>query len=134
MAGKADLELFSRGGSALPSMMGRWVNELGSTMTVTAQAPDGHFSGAYTSAVSGTGQQVHGPVQGFVTNDSVGWVVDWTPTFRSTTSWAGKILRDPTGAPMIYTLWNLSRELADPAEDWWESFLSGSDRFERLGP
>lgn len=134
MPNKAELKLYSSTGGGLPSMRGVWVNELGSTMTVADQTADGHFSGIYSSAVSGTGQQVQGPLQGFVTNNSVGWVVNWSPAFHSTTSWAGKILRDPTGAPIIYTLWNLSRELSDPASDWWESFLSGSDRFERQGP
>jgi hypothetical protein len=41
-------------------------------------------------------------------------------------------LAAPDGEPCLYTLWTLSRGLRDP-RDWWESFLSGADVFQREG-
>jgi hypothetical protein len=127
---KSELELFSRVNHGAFDPSGKWINELDSTMNVT-RFKNGLFSGTYSSSVSSSESPVEGSLTGMVAGDTIGFVVSWSPTFESTTSWSGKILSTPQGEQYIYTLWHLSRGVAEP-KDWWESFLSGSDTFWRI--
>jgi hypothetical protein len=110
-------------------LKGRWVNELGSTMEVQSISGNS-FSGIYRSKVSDTKAPVDGVLSGTIAKDTIGFVVNWEPTFESVTSWSGKVLATQTGTPYIYTLWQLSRGVPNAA-DWWQSFLAGSDTFFR---
>lgn len=128
MPTKAELQPYSDAvGSSLVKLTGKWVNELGSVMTITSQTDDGLLSGLYLSKVSEGHKEVEGKLTGYVAGDSVGFVVDWSPSYDSTASWSGKILAGPGKTPYIYTLWTLSKHLDDA--DWWDSFSSGSDHF-----
>jgi hypothetical protein len=124
---KADLKLHSVGADGNLDLVGTWVNELGSRMVI-ASASDDLISGDYWSKVSDEHKAVRGKLTGTVAGDTIGFVVNWRPTFDSVTSWSGKLLTTEQGYPYIYTLWQLSHEVGDRA-DWWESFLAGSDTF-----
>jgi Avidin family len=129
MESKADLKLFSQVNAQAFDLVGTWVNELGSTMKVDS-VKNGVISGSYKSKVSQNGASVGGSLTGMLTGDTIGFCVNWSPKFDSVTSWSGKILSTQTGTPFIYTLWQLSQGV-DAPEDWWQSFLAGSDTFWR---
>ncbi|NWW00795.1 AVID protein, partial [Machaerirhynchus nigripectus] len=47
------------------SLTGRWVNDLGSNMTITTVNANGDFSGTYHTAVTATSNQIKvSPLQG----------------------------------------------------------------------
>ena len=129
MEAKNTLKLYSAKNAAPLNLVGKWVNELGSVMTVD-KFKNGSFSGTYESTVSGGGGSVSGTLSGVVAGDTIGFCVNWEPTYSSVTSWSGKLLATPQGDPYIYTLWQLSQGV-DDAADWWQSFLAGSDTFWR---
>lgn len=120
--------LFSRVTESAPDLVGVWVNELGSRMVIVDVSGD-NFSGFYFSKVSDDDKPAKGMLSGTIAGDTLGFIVNWKPTYHSVTSWSGKLLASAAGAPSIYTLWQLSRGVAD-SDDWWQSFLAGSDRFE----
>ncbi|MBS0364057.1 MAG: hypothetical protein JSR98_22005 [Proteobacteria bacterium] len=122
---KAKLERLSAKGIVPPSMMGVWVNELGSTMTVTT-VNGAVFSGSYQSS-DGNGGQVTGTLNGVVSGETLAWTVSWQPAVDSTTAWSGKFLVDDNDDVYIYTLWYLSE--GDQDAPVWQSFLAGQDTF-----
>ena len=133
MVSKSDLRLFSTTGQPIGNIVGVWENEMKSEMKILSIDADGELTGEYTSLVSETGNKVMGKLTGYIAGDTISWSVNWEPTYSSVTSWAGKVLVAPDGSPLLYSLWHLSRGV-DKASDWWQSFLSGSDRFWRTGP
>jgi Avidin family len=110
---------------------GHWINELRSSMdlTVTGSA----VSGTYTSAVSGDGSVITGPVIGFVAGDVIAFSVLWPSNPGSITSWVGQLVLDSDGDEQLDTLWYLVVNVAD-AEDpasTWTTIHAGSDQFHR---
>ena len=114
-------------GSEPPQLVGTWINELGSKMIVNNQDPDGSFTGQYSSAVSGQGPAVGGPLSGYLSGDSIVFVVTWDG-YPSATAWSGLVLTMPSGDPVIYALWHLA---VTPQSDanWWEAINAGADLF-----
>jgi hypothetical protein len=108
---------------------GPWVNEMGSTMQVAVNA--GVLSGTYTSAQSGGGGSVSGPLQGFLGGDLLAFQVQWPG--GSITAWVGHLFVDSGGHEEIKTLWHLVTEIPNPDDpnDFWQSVLAGSDIFTR---
>ena len=124
---KRDLKLLSTQIEREPNLVGTWVNELGSRMQIDS-VDDGLISGTYWSKVSAEDDPVCGDLTGMVAGDTIGFAVNWQPTFDSVTSWSGKLLATDQGYPYIFTLWHLSHDVGDGAV-WWQSFLAGSDTF-----
>jgi hypothetical protein len=124
---KRDLKLLSTQIQHEPNLVGTWVNELGSKMRIDS-VDDGLITGKYWSKVSAEKEPVCGDLTGMVAGDTIGFAVNWRPTFDSITSWSGKLLTTDQGYPYIFTLWHLSHDVGD-ASDWWQSFLAGSDTF-----
>lgn len=118
---------------------GTWYNELGSTMSITANS-DGSLSGTYCSAVgdaryeySLSGRYDTAPASGGL---SAGWTVAWLNSYgnaHSTTSWTGQYQTDPnSGNEEIYTFWFLVSE-SPPSQDWSATNV-GQDTFTRNAP
>ena len=107
---------------------GHWKNELNSTMELTVVGDV--VTGTYTSAVSGTGQQIVGPITGFASGRIISFVVNWPNA--SITAWVGHAVTE-AGADIIETLWHLATVMPKPADpdELWESVLAGADRFHR---
>ena len=101
------------------SLTGTWVNELGSTMTLTVDA-DGTVTGSYTSAVGDTTTY---PLQGQAAADTIVFTVAFTAT-GSLTAWAGHYNANTDN---IDTLWHL---VAQPDQgELWDATLAGFDTF-----
>ncbi len=128
---KLDLTLFSTVVHASPKLVGKWKNELKSTMTIKTLSGDGTFNGVYESAVSASHKKVKGSLIGSVAGDSISFVVNWEPTFASVTAWSGKLMVDKKRVAHIYTLWLLSHGVDDP-KDAWQSIVAGSDTFRKV--
>ena len=99
---KRDLKLLSTQIEREPNLVGTWINELGSRMQIDS-VDDGLISGTYWSKVSAEDDPVCGDLTGMVAGDTIGFAVNWRPTFNSVTSWSGKLLRQtrdtPTSSP-----------------------------------
>ena len=110
-------------------LTGVWKNELDSTMTISTASLQS-ISGSYESLVSGSGSPVRGALQGVLSADSIAFIVNWTPTYNSVTSWTGLVLFDSNNnSPFIYALWNLTS--SDPETAPWEAIHAGADLFEK---
>ncbi len=101
---KRDLKLLSTQVQREPNLVGTWVNELGSRMQIDS-VDDGLITGTYWSKVSAEQDPVCGNLTGMVAGDTIGFAVNWQPTFDSVTSWSGKLLATDQGYPYIFTLW-----------------------------
>lgn len=111
-------------GSAV-DFSGTWVNELGSTMTLS-QSGD-KLTGKYTSKVSATDSTTSGPLQGYVDGDLISFVVHWSD-FQAITTWVGQ-LNPKAATPQIDTLWQMTKQVANGEE--WQSINAGADYFTR---
>jgi len=107
---------------------GKWVNELGSVMTLTQNGQA--LTGQYISKVSGDERPVNGPLSGWVDGQVISFTVNWP--LPSITAWVGHLITKD-GNDAIETLWQLATTLPDPNDpsELWESIFSGSDRFTR---
>ncbi len=124
MISKKDLTAY--GSSASEIVKGAWTNELGSTMTITS-VKGGVIKGTYVSDVSEDGETtVEGVLTGFIADDAITFIVNWNDPV---TSWTGRVLKDDSGKPYIFTLWHLA--LHSNTADWWKSIQAGSDVFVR---
>jgi hypothetical protein len=101
-------------------------NELGSTMTFTVGA-GGELSGTYTSAVSGGGGPVSGPMAGFIDSHSIAWSVSW-PNAPAVTSWTGAFISNGTGFN-IETLWYMATQASTSGAPFWTAVQAGADTF-----
>ena len=94
-----------------------WVNELGSTMTVTVDTK-GAFSGTYSTAV-GCGAGIERPMTGFCNGYAVTFSVNWQEC-GATNAWSGTYDNGE-----LKTLWHLVKA-EKPA---WSSILAGTNTF-----
>jgi hypothetical protein len=107
---------------------GSWANELGSTMTITAQGSQ--VTGTYQSAVSGGGGPVTGTLQGYANGDLISFVVLWPAA--AITAWVGQLV--PSAGPeILQTLWQMTTNTAEGDEPAgiWNSIYAGADQFVR---
>jgi hypothetical protein len=104
---------------------GSWVNELGSTVSLTQSA--GVLSGIYASAVSGDGTKTKGDLQGYVDGDLISFVVHWRD-FQAITAWVGQLDPKLKGGT-INTLWQMTTAV-EPGDEW-ASINAGADYFTR---
>ena len=115
----------------------RWINELGSVMTITkVDELQGNFTGVYCSAV-GQAEKEYALCGRFDTGgQTLGWVVSWKNKYMnafSSTSWSGQIQIDPDiREPTIHTTWLLTTR--EKAQNEWNSTHIGSDTFMKVPP
>ena len=97
-----------------PNFAGAWVNQLGSTMSLTVSG--NALSGTYASKVSGGGSPTPAkPLTGFKNGDLIAFVVNWETPYNSLTAWVGQhTIVD--GAEVIKTLWHLTQNVEAPDE------------------
>jgi hypothetical protein len=114
-----------------PSFAGTWINELGSTATIT-QNPDNSLTGTYYSPVSIDGGPATGSLSGFVAGDFISFTVNWTD-LNSLTTWAGNATgEDPSNPSGFAALWLLVADMGASQQPW-AATLAGSDTFKRVG-
>jgi hypothetical protein len=109
---------------------GQWVNDRDSA--VMFEVTDGLLSGHYQTALGQPDKSKKFPLTGFVEGDQITFTVNFKG-YGSLTSWTGQLTRDEEG-DYIRTLWNLTREVEDAAEDddLWKSITSGASDFRRM--
>lgn len=110
---------------------GAWQNEGGSVLIIQV-AQDGRLNGRYCSELGRVEPDQCDPLTGWLTGDVVGFSVRFDPP-GSVTSWSGQLSEDDDGK-FLRTLWNLSRDIPEEAEDerLWESVISGYAVFRPL--
>ncbi|NXA73665.1 AVID protein, partial [Thryothorus ludovicianus] len=107
------------------SLTGRWVNDLGSNMTVTAVNKNGDFSGTYHTAVTATSNEIKvSPLQG---SQQTGPNQKGQPTFGFTVNWdfsdsitvfTGQCFVDDDGKEVLKTMWLLRSRVENIKNDW----------------
>ena len=109
---------------------GQWVNDRDSA--VVFEVNDGLLSGHYQTALGQPDKSKKFPLTGFVEGDQITFTVNFKG-YGSMTSWTGQLTRDEKG-DYIRTLWNLTRDVEDAAEDdnLWQSITSGASDFRRM--
>ncbi|WP_456639310.1 avidin/streptavidin family protein [Bradyrhizobium sp. USDA 10063] len=114
-----------------PDFSGHWVNELGSHMELSIGG--NAVSGTYTSIVSSDGQQISGPVTGYVAGDVIAFAVLWPLATPSITCWVGQITVQADGTVKLQTLWHLIVDVPDAQDPngIWTPIHAGSDIFHR---
>ena len=87
-------------------------------------------TGTYTSASSGAGGPVTGPLKAYVSGDLISFLVLWPG--GSMTAWVGQLVDEQTD-PRIKTLWHLVTNIpdADEPNKLWMSTFTGADEFHR---
>ncbi|HYP40611.1 MAG TPA: avidin/streptavidin family protein [Chloroflexia bacterium] len=123
------------------SLLGIWVNELNSTLTIES-VQSGVLSGTYATAVSaGACAQGTFLVSGVTDTDSgghnIGFTVSWQniqqggqSNCHSVTAWSGQVFNSESG-PCINAFWLLTVE--SDQEDSWAATHVGLDVFEQVG-
>lgn len=115
------------------SLIGDWVNQLGSTLTINYVGSDGQLSGTYTSPSGTSGSAVpmigwtnHVPPATHTDNNItvVSFSVNWG-SYGSVTSWSGACSLK-SGIPTIATIWDLVRSNSSYE---WDHILTNSDTF-----
>lgn len=119
-ASQAQQDLFS----------GTWENDRGSHVLFDNQ--DGFLSGHYQTNVGQPDKSQKFALTGFVEGDQITFTVNFKG-YGSMTSWTGQLTEDRDGS-YIRTLWNLTRNVEDAAEDadLWKSITSGASEFRRV--
>ncbi|XP_010568164.1 PREDICTED: avidin-like [Haliaeetus leucocephalus] len=118
-------------------LTGRWMNELGSNMTITAVNGKGEFSGFYHTAVTATMNEIQvSPLQGSQhrTNQksqpTFGFTVNWSFS-DSVTVFTGQCFVDDEGNEILKTMW-LLRSQVDNIKNDWKATRVGTNVFIRL--
>jgi hypothetical protein len=108
---------------------GTWINELGSTMTLSMNGDQ--LTGAYLSQVSGGGPPAQGNVTGWASGYLISVTVDWVG-LASISSWVGQVVIVDY-SEVIATLWQMTMAISPPEQstELWQSVLAGSDTFTR---
>ncbi|XP_023799932.1 avidin-like isoform X2 [Cyanistes caeruleus] len=119
------------------SLTGRWVNDLGSNMTIMTMKSNGDFAGIYYTAVSATTKKIErSPLLGsqhqpyLLKQPTFGFTVHWTFS-DSITVFTGQCFVDEDGKEVLKTMW-LLRSHADKPIDDWKATLVGYNEFKRL--
>ena len=112
------------------NFIGKWENELGSTMEITRNM-NGLLEGTYTTAVGQPPNMETFKLTGFASGDLISFVVDFGK-YGSITSWTGQhSLKE--GSEIIFTMWHMAINLKDEEEDKkiWGSVWTGYNNFKR---
>ncbi|XP_065596093.1 avidin-like [Cyrtonyx montezumae] len=119
------------------SLTGKWINDLGSNMTIGAVNSKGEFSGSYLTAVTSTSNEIRvSPLQGTQNNinrnsqPTFGFTVNWKFS-ESTTVFTGQCFVDKNGKEVLKTMWLLRSRVGDIGDDW-KATMVGNNVFTRL--
>ncbi|NXR69005.1 AVID protein, partial [Rhadina sibilatrix] len=120
------------------SLTGRWVNDLGSNMTITAVNENGEFSGSYHTAVTATSNEIKvSPLQGSHKRGpnqrgqpTFGFTVNWSFS-DSITVFTGQCFVDDDGKEILRTMWLLRSRVENIKSDW-KATRVGPNVFTRL--
>ncbi|KFQ55044.1 Avidin, partial [Pelecanus crispus] len=119
------------------TLTGRWVNDLGSNMTIMAVNEKGDFDGSYYTAVTATMNKIQeSPLQGSQhhTNEesqpTFGFTVHWSFS-DSITVFTGQCFVDEHGREILKTMW-LLRSHVDNINHDWKATRVGINIFKRL--
>ncbi|NWT98062.1 AVID protein, partial [Urocynchramus pylzowi] len=120
------------------SLTGRWVNDLGSNMTITSVSANGAFAGSYHTAVSATSNEIKlSPLQGSMQKSpnqkgqpTFGFTVNWSFS-DSITVFTGQCFVDEYGKEVLKTMWLLRSRVENIKNDW-KATRVGTNVFTRL--
>ncbi|KFQ86926.1 Avidin, partial [Phoenicopterus ruber ruber] len=105
-------------------LTGRWINDLGSNMTIEAVNKKGEFIGSYHTAVTATTNETcMSPLQGsqHCTNQkrqpTFGFIVNWSFSV-STTTFVGQCFVDKDSKEIVRTAWIMQDEVDSLEDDW----------------
>ncbi|NXN69657.1 AVID protein, partial [Himantopus himantopus] len=118
-------------------LTGRWINDLGSNMTIGALNGKGEFTGSYHTAVTATTNEIQlSPLQGSQhrinqkSQPTFGFTVNWSFS-DSITVFTGQCFVDENGKEILKTMW-LLRSSVDSIKDDWKATRVGINVFTRL--
>ncbi|KAI1240203.1 Avidin [Lamprotornis superbus] len=119
------------------ALTGRWVNDLGSNMTIKILNSNGDFSGIYNTSVSATTQKIiPSPLLGSQNlpnqqnQSTFGFTVHWSFT-NSITVFTGQCFVDNDGKEVLRTMWLLRSRVESISSDW-KATRVGTNVFTRL--
>ncbi|NXA93081.1 AVID protein, partial [Melanocharis versteri] len=120
------------------NLTGRWVNDLGSNMTITTVNANGVFAGSYHTAVTATSNEIKvSPLQGAQQRGpnqkgqpTFGFTVHWTFS-DSITVFTGQCFVDDDGKEILKTMWLLRSRVENIKSDW-KATRVGINVFTRL--
>ncbi|NWV57586.1 AVID protein, partial [Daphoenositta chrysoptera] len=120
------------------SLTGRWVNDLGSNMTIGTVNADGSFVGSYHTAVTATSNEIKvSPLQGSMQKSpnqkgqpTLGFSVNWSFS-DSITVFTGQCFVDDDGKEVLKTMWLLRSRVENIKNDW-KATRIGNNVFTRL--
>ncbi|NXY87015.1 AVID protein, partial [Alcedo cyanopectus] len=105
-------------------LTGKWVNDLGSNMTIGDVNGKGDFTGSYHTAVTASKKKILvSPLQGsqHLTNQdqqpTFGFTVNWNFS-DSVTVFTGQCFVDETGKEVLRTMWLLRSHVDNITDDW----------------
>uniref|UniRef100_A0A8B9NAR9 Avidin n=1 Tax=Accipiter nisus TaxID=211598 RepID=A0A8B9NAR9_9AVES len=103
-------------------LTGRWINELGSNMTIMARNGKGEFSGFYHTAVTATMNEIQvSPLQGSQhrtnqkSHPTFGFTVNWS--FSGTSPFPAPLALW-MGKEILRTMWMTQGEVDSLEDDW----------------
>ncbi|NXO05285.1 AVID protein, partial [Rhinopomastus cyanomelas] len=117
------------------NLTGKWINDLGSNMTIEAVSRKGDFAGSYFTAVTASNNKIQvSPLLGYLNNTDTqpvfGFTVQWNFT-ESVTVFTGQCFVDAEGKEVLKTMW-LLRSHVDHITDDWKATRVGTNNFTRL--
>ncbi|XP_015703855.1 avidin-like [Coturnix japonica] len=104
------------------SLTGKWINDLGSNMTIGDVSDKGEFNGTYLTAVDDVPQNIMESILLGIQS-----ITDDQPTFgftvrtnftESTTVFTGQCFMDRRGKEVLKTMWLLRSNADDTGDDW----------------
>ncbi|NWY59592.1 AVID protein, partial [Chionis minor] len=105
-------------------LTGRWVNDLGSNMTIGTLNGKGEFTGSYHTAVTATSNEIRlSPLQGSQhhmnqkSQPTFGFTVNWSFS-DSITVFTGQCFIDEDGKEVLKTMWLLRSHVDNLKDDW----------------
>ncbi|NXX29903.1 AVID protein, partial [Nicator chloris] len=106
------------------NLAGRWVNDLGSNMTIFEVNKRGDFTGTYYTAVSGTTKKIQeSPLLGSqhlaqeLEKPTFGFTVHWTFS-DSISVFTGQCFMHKNTTEILKTMWLLRLHEEKPGDDW----------------
>ncbi|XP_023799799.1 avidin-like [Cyanistes caeruleus] len=120
------------------SLTGRWVNDLGSNMTIMTVNANGDFAGSYHTAVTATSNEIKlSPLKGTLQKSpnqkgqpTFGFTVNWSFS-DSITVFTGQCFVDEDGKEVLKTMWLLRSHVESIKSDW-KATRVGINVFTRL--
>ncbi|NXG75876.1 AVID protein, partial [Baryphthengus martii] len=106
------------------TLSGKWINDLGSNMTIGAVNGKGDFAGSYHTAVKATPNEIQvSPLQGSQDRmnqngqPTFGFTVNWSFS-DSVTVFTGQCFLDENGKEVLRTMWLLRSHVDNIKDDW----------------